>query len=172
MALCDSKDMDEIIEIEPTRHTLVDQAYPDADYRDAFHVGCARHDFATVGDFATAYFMNQPRWLSLVSMNISSRDKLEQALGDHSFSQGSQVGSWKVHGRTDDEILFGDNMGFMEYRFSFTRRADGDIEASTAVKYRWRRLSHLYFTLVKPAHKRFVPISLRGALRANRPVAT
>lgn len=164
--------MDFITEIDPTPGTLADDAYQKPDYRDAFRVSCTRQDFATVADFATAYFMNQPRWLSLVSMNLTSRDKLETALGDQSYPQGSRVGSWKVHGRSDDEILFGDNMGFMEYRFSFARRADGDIEASSAVKYRWRTMSHLYFTIVKPAHKRFVPISLRNALRGVPQVAT
>ena len=40
--------------------------------------------------------------------------------------------------------MFGDQMGFMEYRFSVLQRLDGRIEAATAVKY-LKRFGHFYF---------------------------
>ena len=81
--------------------------------------------------------------------------------------RGPQVGSWQVYKRSDDEIIFGDDMGFMEYRFSFYMDELGNVEAGTAVKFKWARLSRCYFGLVKPLHRRFVPLSLRAALRRS-----
>ena len=159
----------QIFTVKPTSGTLVEGQFDTDDYRDAFLVPTAGR-YRDVGEFATFYFLHQPVWLSFVSMNLPSKQRLTKALGDASFQPGSTVGSWKVHARNDREIVFGDHMGFMEYRFSFLMTDDGDVEASTAVKYRWRRLSALYFTLVKPMHRKFVPISLKAALRDAAPI--
>ena len=137
--------------------------FKSADYRDGFRVETGGR-YATVADFATAYFLNQPRWLSLVSMNLASRQKLKAAIANtDGYQIDTAIGSWKVYDRTEDEIVFGDNMGFMEYRFSFRLDAAGFVEASTAVKYGWGGAGRFYFAIVKPMHKRFVPISLRAA---------
>jgi hypothetical protein len=78
------------------------------------------------------------------------------------------VGSWEVVERSDDEIVFGDSLGFMQYRFSFRRIDDEHIEAATAVRYRWRRTGRFYFALVRPFHRRFVAHAL-ARVAAARP---
>ena len=153
-----------IKEVIPSTGTLIETIFDAADYRDAFVVPASSVPFTSVAAYATAYFVNQPRWLSLVSMNLATQARLHRAIDDATFAEGDSVGSWKVHGRSSDEIVFGDDMGFMEYRFSFWLRPDGAIEASTAVRYKWRRVGRYYFAIVKPMHKRFVPISLRATL--------
>lgn len=159
----------QITVVEPSADSEIAATYVKPDYRDAFLVPA--QGWATVEQFASAYFLNQPRWLSMVSMNLTSRAKLVAALADSGFAQGSAVGAWQVHRRSDNEIVFGDDMGFMEYRFSMRLLASGDIEASTAVKYRWQRMSHLYFSIVKPMHRRFVPMSLRAAISPEQAAA-
>ncbi|MGH1488940.1 MAG: DUF2867 domain-containing protein [Acidimicrobiales bacterium] len=152
-----------IREIPPTPGTAIDQVFTPADYRDCFLVETGDR-YPTVADFASAYFLNQPRWLSLLSMNLASRKKLKAAIADaNGYQVDTAIGSWKVYNRTEEEIVFGDNMGFMEYRFSFRLDGAGFVEASTAVKYSWGGTGRFYFALVKPMHKRFVPISLRAA---------
>jgi hypothetical protein len=151
----------------PTPGTLVDTAFTSADYRDEFVVSTATaHE--RVDDFARAYFLAQPGWLSLVSSGIWAKEKRQALLAGHRFDAGSSIGSWKVYDRTDDEIMFGDNMGFMEYRFSMRLDPeDGQrIFASTAVHYLWRRTGRFYFALAKQAHTRFVPFALGKAAAA------
>lgn len=147
--------------IEPAVDTLVAAMYDEPDYRDAFLIPGNWHN---VEEFTTAFFTGQPRLLARLSMN-SSPAVIRAAVGDQSYAEGSSVGSWRVHGRSDREIVFGDDMGFMEYRFSFRLRDDEQIEASTAVKYKSARMGPIYFSIVKPFHRRFVAIALRNAAK-------
>ncbi len=145
---------------EPTRGTLIAAAYPTADYRDAFLVESGHT--GQIEDFVTRFFLQQPRWIARVSMNLSDETSRLEAIGPGEYPQGSSVGSWKVHGRSKNEIMFGEHMGFMEYRFSVLQRPDGRIEAATAVKY-VKRFGHIYFAIVKPFHRAFIKIALRNA---------
>ena len=147
---------------EPTPDTLVAHAYASPDYRDAFVIhGC---ETASIEEFATEYFLAQPRWLATVSMNLRGHDSVAVAVADANYAEGDRVGSWQLHGRADNEIMFGEHMGFMEYRFSMLRHDDGRIEASTTVQYR-KRFGSIYFGVVKPFHTRFVQLGLRHAAR-------
>ncbi len=146
--------------VPPTPGTLISAAYSDPDYRDAFRVSPACGD--RVEDFATAFFASQPGWLAKVSMNLGDKKSRHDAIkGANEYAEGSSIGSWKIHGRTNDEIMFGEHMGFMEYRFSMLRRPDGAIEAATSVKY-LKRFGHLYFGVVKPFHIGFIKLALRN----------
>ena len=149
-----------IEEIIPSATTVVADAFGKPDYRDAFLVKQPGH--ATVADFATAFFLHQPGWLARVSMNLRNRKHTLEALGDRTYAEGGSVGSWRIHARNDDEIVFGEDMGFMEYWLSFHLRPSGDVEASTVVRYSSPRLSRLYFGIVKPMHRRFLPRALRA----------
>ncbi len=53
--------------------------------------------------------------------------------------------------RNQDEIVFGDHMGSMEYRFSFRLCSERSrVEGATAVKFVWRRSGRSYRWLVQP----------------------
>ncbi len=150
---------------EPSVGTLVAASFTEPDYRDGFDVILGEDGVDDVAEFARAYFLSQPRWLSLVSMNLVTRQRLVEEVGDGDFAMGDTIGSWKVFDRSDDEIVFGDHMGFMEYRFSFRRVDRHLVQASTSVKYVWPRVGPVYFGLVKPMHVRFVLMSLRTTAR-------
>lgn len=154
---------------EATANTLIDQAYALPDYRDAYLVGSNAE--LEIEDFATAFFLSQPTWLARVSMNVGGRQSRIDAIGDGSYEAGGSVGSWKIHGRADNEIMFGEHMGFMEYRFSLLKRPDGRIEAGTSVRY-LKRLGNVYFAVVKPFHIGFIKVALRhaaaGAIAASQ----
>jgi hypothetical protein len=154
---------------EPTLGTLIAAAYPAPDYRDAFLVNSGCND--RIEDFATNFFLRQPRWIAKVSMNLGGGTSRLEAIGAGGYPDCSSVGSWKVHGRSENEIMFGDHMGFMEYRFSVLQRTDGCIEAVTVVKY-LKRFGHIYFAIVKPFHRAFIKIALRNAADATANLAT
>ena len=144
----------------PTPGTLIDTVYDSPDYRDAFLVDSAHG--GRIEDFATGFFLAQPRWLAKVSMNLGDAQSRQAAINAGEYLEGSSVGSWKVYGRTDDEIVFGEHMGFMEYRFSMLQKPDGQVEAATSVKY-LKRFGHIYFGVLKPFHIGFIKVALRNA---------
>lgn len=146
----------------PSPATLVGASYDDPEYRDAYLI--RTNGEVTVEDFATGFFLSQPTWLARVSMNLGGKQSRRSAIGESDYAIGSTVGSWKVRERAHDEIVFGEHMGFMEFRFSVYLRPDGDIEASTVVKY-LNRFAPIYFTVVKPFHRGFIRIALGNAAK-------
>lgn len=153
-----------VIPCTPTPDTLVDASFEQPDYRDAYVIDEARVD--DIATFATQFFLSQPAWLAKASMNTPHRQQRLDAIADATYAVGTSVGTWKVHGRSSTEIVFGEHMGFMEYRFSFVRRPDGRVEASTSVHH-LRRFGWIYFAIVKPFHKGFVRVALRHAATAT-----
>ena len=177
MALCDSYGMASsptakpiVVEIEVEDGSLAASAFDQPDYRDAFQVQQPDTSWRDVDEIARAFFLGQPRWIAIVSMNLGSRADLEAALATTTFDVGTSVGSWKVYDRDDAEIVFGDDMGFMEYRFALRQVDKRTATGSTSVRYRWPRVSGFYFGLVKPFHRRFIPIAMRNM--ASRPPMT
>jgi len=146
--------------IAPIADTLIAEAYETPDYIDAFRV-TSNHG-SRVEDFATGFFLSQPRWLAKISMNLGDDRSRRQAIDRGDYAVGTFVGSWMVQGRNADEIMFGEQMGFMEYRFSFLQQPGGSVIASTSVKY-LERFGHVYFGLVKPFHRGFIRVALRNA---------
>lgn len=149
-------------EIDPVRPSLIAEQFGQVDYEDAFRIELDSPAWSSVDELAECFFRSQPRWISLVSMGLRSDGHLEAELGESAFAVGSAVGSWKVYDRNAGEIVFGDDMGFMEYRFSLARVDSRQATGATAVQYKWARASRFYFRLVKPFHRRFIPIALRN----------
>ncbi|MFN3217835.1 MAG: DUF2867 domain-containing protein [Acidimicrobiales bacterium] len=139
--------------------TLVAGVFEAPDYADRFAIACDPERHRTVDDVATDWFTRQPRWVRLLSTNSLSTTGVERAIAEGGYRVGSAVGSWAVFERSDDEIVFGDSLGFMEFRTAFRLPPDrpGTAEAATVVRYRWRRTGRFYFALVRPMHRRFIP---------------
>ena len=147
-----------VAELDPDDDSLVGSLYDRPDYRDQFAITVPTGTYASVDEVATDWFMKQPAWIRLLSTNTMSRKAVETAASAGRYEIGAAVGSWVVIERNEQEIVFGDNMGFMEYRFSI-RLLTGDtetVEGSTAVRFLWRRTGRFYFALVRPLHRRFV----------------
>jgi hypothetical protein len=147
-----------IREIIPTLDTLASKEFRHIDYHDSFAVKGA---FEDVDAFATRYFLSQPSWLSLVSMNLFSKDSIQKAIDKSAFKKESAIGVWKIYTRDDKEIVFGDDMGFMEYRFFMLWVDETEVRVGTVVKYKGR-FGKYYFAMVKLMHKKFVRMSLES----------
>ena len=147
-----------IKEITPTHDTLASQEFSHIDYHDSFEV---KGEFADIEAFASHYFLSQPSWLSLVSMNLFSTKSIQKAINQSAFKKESAIGSWKIYTRDDNEIVFGDDMGFMEYRFFMLWVDETTVRVGTVVQYKGR-FGKYYFALVKLMHKKFVRMSLEG----------
>ena len=156
-----------IKEIEPNPTSLVYNAFEIVNYRDAFKIEFSKDTFKNIDDFANQYFRSQPSWLRLISMNTFSKEKMQQNLKKSNFQIDTYIGSWKIFNRNENEIIFGESMGFMDYRFSMRldKHINDKIEVSTVVTFNWR-LGKYYFALVKLMHKRFVLLSLEKVFKA------
>ncbi len=149
-------------ELEADSASLVGSFYSEPDYRDRFVIHLDPQKYESVDQVVTDWFTKQPAWIRLLSTNSISKAGITSNVEFGGYTVGHSVGSWTVLDRNDTEILFGDQMGFMEYRFSF-RLVPGTpevLEGSTAVKFLWKRTGRFYFALVKPMHRRFTRLLL------------
>jgi len=152
-----------VTELEVETTGLIASCYEEPDYRDRFAVAIEPDQYRSVDEVVSDWFSKQPTWILALSANTLSRTRVDAAIEEGGYAVGDSIGSWKVIARNDSEIVFGDNMGFMEYRYSF-RLIDGSpgsVEGATAVKFLWRRTGRFYFALVRPLHRRFIKTLLR-----------
>lgn len=142
--------------------SLVHKSLSNIYYRDAFEMLFEKERFQSIEDFAKNYFMSQPSWLRLISMNCVSKQNMQNNILKSKFEIGTQIGSWKIFDKDEKEIVFGESMGFMDYRFSMKlqRGASDKIEVSTVVKIN-TFMGKYYFSVVKLMHTKFVVLSLK-----------
>ena len=156
-------------EVEPAADALVRTALPEPDYRDALRVRVPAGLFSDIDDFAKSFFLAQPFWMRTISMNLPSRAKLENAIEQAGFGPGEKIGSWRIYERNENEIVFGETLGFMTYRFSlrFTEtNGEGTVEASTVARLS-NILARVYFSVVRLVHKPFIRMALISALKSK-----
>ena len=151
-----------IKEIHYQNNILASTLLKPIDYTDCFAL---KSNFTTIDNFARDYFLAQPTWLRLVSFGIFRRKNLITTLRNITFQTNENIGQWKVYGRDDKEIVFGQDMGFMEYCFSFHQEDEETLKVSTIVQYKGK-IGKYYFTIVSLLHKLFVNLSLKNVLEA------
>ncbi len=152
--------------ISLTKDMLINTALEQIDYSDCFVENIDIIQFETIDIFVKKYFETQPRWLAMISMNIFSKRGMQKALKNNFFTVNNSIGSWKIYLRNDKEIVFGDDMGFMEYRFSM-RLDNNRLRVSTIVQYKGK-MGKYYFSIVKLLHQKFVLISLTYPLKVEK----
>ena len=149
-----------INEIKYQKNILASNLLNPIDYSDCFEL---KANFTTIDNFAKDYFLAQPVWLRAISFGVFRKKTLETILNHTSFQTGESIGQWKFYGRDNKEIVFGQDMGFMEYCFSFHLVDKETLKVSTIVQYKGK-MGQYYFTVVSILHKSFVKISLRNVL--------
>ena len=157
-----------IREIEPPAGMLVQAALPDADYCDAHEARTTPRRFDSITAFSRAFFLAQPAWLRTISMGVPSRSKMEQILATTKFAPGEKIGSWEIFDRDENEIVFGESLGFMSYRYSMCLKHESDadlVTAATVVRLN-SGFGKAYFSIALLLHKRFLRLILKNALRS------
>jgi hypothetical protein len=151
-----------IKEVGFDHNLMVTTIFTKRDYIDCFEMKV--NDVESIDDFAKSYFLAQPSWLRAVSFQLFSKKTLERELEFNSFQKDNHVGAWIVYGRDEKEIVFGQDMGFMEYVFTFHLASSSLVKVATVVQYKgyWGKY---YFNAVKLFHKSFVKLSLKNTLK-------
>jgi len=152
-----------IVEKDINTSILAYKEFQHIDYEDCFKI--TGINFTGVNEFAKEYFLSQALWLNIVSQGMFSKKNIEKKIETSRFQKNTCIGTWKVFNRNENEIVFGDDMGFMEYRFSMVFKAKTNrIEVSTLVQYK-SIMGKYYFLLIKFMHKKFIIISLENVVK-------
>jgi hypothetical protein len=152
-------------EVRFDHELMVTTVFSKVDYCDCFEIKLNEetHLVENIDALVRRYFLAQPFWLRAVSFQLFSKKKLCIELKNNHFQKGDFVGVWKVYGRDEQEIAFGQDMGVMEYVFTFHLSSPNLLKVATVVHYKWL-LGEYYFKAVKLFHKPFVVLSLNNLL--------
>lgn len=149
----------------PDRARALDLSRPFVapDYADRFVLEMPAERFDTIDDFIRALALNQPSWLTGISMGIRDGDAVRAAVGVDPLTPGDAIGNWAVVERSDTSVTFAEDMGIMAYRIGYRWEGPTRIVAETEVVQRSRLLGRLYWGLATPLHKRFLTRMLHNA---------
>ena len=142
---------------------VLSEPFSAPDYLDRFVLETPNAAFDDIDDFVRALALNQPSWLTGISMGIRGRDAVRAAVGNGPLVPGDAIGNWEVVQRSDCRVTFAEDMGIMAYRISYRWEQPNRVVAETEVVQRSRVLGRVYWGLATPLHKRFLTRMLRNA---------
>ena len=163
-----------VVRVPLPRSALLADAFPHRDYEDAFAVRLPQNA-ADVDTFAWVFFANIPQWVTwlLLLRNAivwplglkTGGPQRRHAAEPHRYEPGMRAGLFRVLGRTEHELLMGEDDRHLDFRVSFLMQQNGGHRwcvCSTVVRFNgW--LGRLYFLPVRYAHRLVVPAMLRSA---------
>jgi hypothetical protein len=133
--------------VEPPLSPDITVSLPQPDYIDSFQIEPPMHDIPDMlAVFDGFVFSMQPWWPEVpVPHNYDWID----------IEPGTKMGLWKVHHRSDHELILGLDRSFIDLRLSLLTDMKGDkpvVIATTVARYNnWR--GRVYFTLVRFGHQ-------------------
>ncbi len=142
---------------------VLSKPFDNPDYADRFVLETADEGFANIDDFIRDLALNQPSWLTGISMGLRDSDKVRAAVSDGPLDAGDAIGNWEVVERSGDSVTFAEDMRIMAYRISYRWESEQRVVAETEVVQRSRLLGRIYWGLATPMHKRFLTRMLRNA---------
>ncbi len=135
----------------------------------------------TSTDLGKAFFASAPDWLAklfalrnkivgIFGLKISGKvENRQQLLDSFTCSPGERLGLFQVFDRTENEVILGEDDSHLNFRVSLFIQPHAQnteqsivIISTTVVFNNW--LGKLYFTPVRPFHKRIVPVMLKGTI--------
>lgn len=152
------------------------------DYIDSYaYVIVDENDRIGLLEVAQAFSKPGPKWMNglfVLRNKIASVFKLktpvpvvEEDSGDgDSWEVGKQAGIFKVYGRTDTEMVVGEDDKHLDIRVSLFLESDcpdkreKKVTVTTVVKIH-NGLGKCYFFFVKPVHRIIVPLMLKQKFR-------
>lgn len=146
------------------------------DYHDSFGIRTAV--VVSVDQLPPLFFKVFPRWFrglmylreaiaGLIGLKTGEGIDVRQQLKSFSGEVGESIALFHVLGRSEEEILTGENDRHLDFRLSFFARPlekGTELVLTTTVQYNaW--LGKAYFLPVRPIHRLIVPIILKRMAR-------
>lgn len=148
------------------------------DYTDSFSGEVLNGERSiSTAEIGKAFFTSTPQWgkkmfalrnrmVKIFGLKTGKEQNESLKPEDLQLEVGEQVGIFTVFGKTDHEIILGENDKHLDFRVSLLYdKAEHSTEAnsltiSTTVKYHnW--MGKLYFLPVRPFHQLIVPVMLK-----------
>lgn len=156
--------------------SLIATALNRVDYEDTF--GIRTNARVSVEQLPPLFFKLFPKWFTglmylreaiagLIGLKTGKGIDVRAQLRDFTGTVGESIALFHVMGRSEEEILTGENDSHLDFRLSFFARplAEGtELILATTVQYNgW--LGKAYFLPVGPIHRLIVPIILKRMAR-------
>jgi len=144
------------------------------DYSDVFSISFTSTQAIPVEKLPLHFFNAVPKWFGALMMIRETIAKwiglktatdmdVNQQLADFTGEVGESIALFKVMGKTETELMAGENDKHLDFRLSYfsTRTAEqNEIALATTVQFNnW--VGKVYFLPVKPIHRLIVPILLK-----------
>ncbi|PHN05607.1 DUF2867 domain-containing protein [Flavilitoribacter nigricans] len=156
--------------------SLIETALERIDYQDSFGIQTSAQ--VDVVQLPPLFFKLFPTWFmglmylreaiaGLIGLKTGRGIDVRAQLRDFTGTIGESIALFQVMGRSEEEILTGENDRHLDFRLSFFARPcehGTELILSTSVQYNgW--LGRAYFLPVKPVHRLIVPIILKRMAR-------
>lgn len=170
-----------IKKIELPENSVLSREKENFDYIDSFEGKLADTGHSIdITEVGKAFFTSSPKWgkkmfafrnkiVSLFGLKTGTETDAAKAADRFTCEVGEHVGLFKIFGKTNNEIILGEDDKHLDFRISllFDENKDqkdaGFLTISTTVKYHnW--LGVLYFLPVRPFHKLIVPAMLKNMI--------
>ncbi len=154
------------------KNSLIEKALPRIDYQDTFAL---ETDYPIpVEKLPVLFFKSFPKWFMLlmgirevfgkiVGLKTAHGKNVKKQLQEFKGEVGESIALFQVLGRTEEELIMGENDSHLDFRLSFFSRPKNEkteiIITTTVLFNKW--MGRAYFFPVKPIHRIIVPILLR-----------
>lgn len=153
--------------------SLIAKALERIDYEDNFAT-IVRGSALPLEKLPKLFFKSFPKWFlalmllrekigAVIGLKTATGLDVPQQLQDFTGKVGESIALFHVMGRSEEELLTGENDSHLDFRLSFFVKPQGnesEISLSTTVQYNsW--VGRLYFLPVKPIHNLVMPVILR-----------
>ncbi|HFA49759.1 MAG TPA: DUF2867 domain-containing protein [Bacteroidetes bacterium] len=168
-----------IYQLPLPQNSIIEKALPRIDYFDVYAMETGRP--VPVEQLPKLFFESFPTWfMALMGLRetVAGWIGLKTAKGMDLRSQfknfkgevGDSIAIFNVMGRSEQEIMTGENDKHLDFRLSYFSRPKGtktEILMATTVQFNnW--LGRAYFFPVKPIHRLVMPIILRRMERRRK----
>jgi len=160
------KNQIEITEVGVPHNSLINYEIETPTYMDGLKFELKSGESVDVRELVKNFFISQPIWLLTIMNNTISKSKLEQSLNNIDSRQGCRAGHWKVSKANENEIVFGEWLGFIEHRLSFYKvnNRKNEFMIMSSVKTH-NKFGAFYFFFVKLVHMRLVKFAIANMSR-------
>ena len=168
----------ETYEIDLPKDSLIISSLDRIDYQDIFAIKIPSDQEISLEELPLLFFDAFPKWFNglmqireaiagKIGLKTAKGIDIEKQIKEFKGLPGQSLALFHVLGRTENEILCGENDKHLDFRASFfSRPVDGFTEIAIATTVQFNAyLGKAYFLPVQPIHKMIVPIILKRMVK-------
>lgn len=164
-------------ELNISKQSKLGQYFPIYQYTDSFDVVIEDlNDKIGILDLAEVFIKPDSKWFGMlfalrdriVSLfnlkTLANAEKETEENPGGKWEIGARAGIFKIYGKSDNEIIFGEDDKHLDFRVSLLygqcEEKKKKVSVITAIKFN-NALGKVYFFFIKPFHKIIIPIQIK-----------